>query len=315
MTIDPRTSAERIPRRDGSPPRARMMGAAISADAKLAWIVLWDLAGCRPAHLAVHVATLGRYLGRTERSAQRWLATLDQLGVIEIDRREAGRTWLSVIDPEDAPQLAVVRPTDPRQIRLPFADPDPGLAAPILQLAHPDPDPPRTCGDTCDDTTAGPPELTQPQAPAGNVTTAAPMATRPPHEPIDGLQSKPMPHNSPGALPTSPSAGPAPIQSALVAAVDRLADSRTPEQRLVQLQARVAGTVGDPGTNPAVYRQAAAAVVYRDLDPELLDQVLEDVRRKRGDGTLRSPGAYFTVRIRSAMERDGIPWTSGGPPR
>ena len=73
----------------------------LSAEAKLAWLCLWDSAGAKPAIVRAILAFIGADQGADdpERFARRFLSQLAEAGLVEITQRDETVWTLGVLDP------------------------------------------------------------------------------------------------------------------------------------------------------------------------------------------------------------------------
>ncbi|HUY36615.1 MAG TPA: hypothetical protein VMV69_28025 [Pirellulales bacterium] len=87
----------------------------------LAYIVLWQVVGCRPRKLTVDYLRFEAALAASERSVRGWIATLERRGLIEVEERRPRQAVIRVRDWRTAtPGRPLAKPGD-AQLALPFA--------------------------------------------------------------------------------------------------------------------------------------------------------------------------------------------------
>ncbi|HUY34725.1 MAG TPA: hypothetical protein VMV69_18415, partial [Pirellulales bacterium] len=86
----------------------------------LAYIVLWQVVGCRPRKLTVDYLRLQRAMAASERAVRRWIETLAARGLIVVEAREPRQATIAVRDWRAAHDPAATRAD--AQLRLPIGD-------------------------------------------------------------------------------------------------------------------------------------------------------------------------------------------------
>lgn len=73
-----------------SVPTSLLRSRRVGGDALLAYLALWQIAGCRPARLTIRFVGLALALGSSERSARRWVRVLAAAGLLHVVDRSPG---------------------------------------------------------------------------------------------------------------------------------------------------------------------------------------------------------------------------------
>lgn len=96
-------------------------------DPLLAYAVLWNLNGCRPGKITVDYLRLRITMAASEQGVRRWLASLDNAGLIDILERQPRQATIRVRDWREPRQIdadaASKECKQPEQLLLPIVEP------------------------------------------------------------------------------------------------------------------------------------------------------------------------------------------------
>jgi len=251
----------------------RKLGAA----SKLAFLLLWDMAGEQPGEIVITADLLAGRCGRSPRAVHLWLDQLAKHELVHIIERNErrGTIRLAVYNPCPGDREATPDP----QARLPFA-----TAEPVGQDVPPVP--PST-------------EVSAPKPPRSLVPKKQELvscqSTKESKGPKDSKDSKSEPDDA------------GPMAAAMAALAATMLETRDPAEQKVRLKARIQsacrGDVAD-----WVAGAAADLVVRYGVPIQELDAILADVDALRTAGSLRSAGRFFHAKARDLAKRFGAPW-------
>lgn len=281
-----------------APPADRwglVVAAPMRAEAKLAWLYLWGLAGEAAGTIATSYAAVAVAQGTTERSGRRAVATLADRGLVRVIDRQAATVRILIWDPLEV-ILGRDRTAEPR----PLLDvierqPSPAPAA--------EPEPPRIRGGSAAD----------PPAPTFDSKSIYNLQT---FEPLEPLKVGTPPTRSAADPPRQ--AGPAgPLANASAAALGRALDrADTPGRAeairaaaVRRLVAEICRRVADPALRDAPARRVAEAVAAGQLPAKELEGILTALEKARRGQTLKgAPWWYFVGAAQKAFGRHALTW-------
>lgn len=289
-----------------APPRAitlpekilRLPSKAVGAAQKLAYSVLWTMAGCRPNTLPeITAGQLASACGAEDpRSARDWLTKLEAAGLVDVAKgKTKGLLSIYVKAPEDvALRLEKGEPPTPL-----FDHLDAGVCAQK---------PPEDVSGVCAQKPPATVPFQSPQPGESQQPPAAPpdnaagvCAQKPPSRPMTHerkIQESSMTHTSIIMGDTGVFARKGPERLSDLAA--RVEEQTSPQQRLDTWKKRILRAVNDPNMNQLIAERAAYAVTQKGFEPEAMREILATVKRKREDGTAKKPGGLFIHLCRKA---------------
>jgi hypothetical protein len=280
----------------------------LRGEPKIAWRLLWELAGGKPGTVRISPADIGLDQGREDpkRCGLRAIESLELAGLIEVVDRRSGRWSVYVVQPAEL-ERARRRPHDPQR-ELPGVEDgeqdaavDAGEATVRLETAK---------LATVERETIGVADVApHPPAPSQNLrkkqAQRAPSTSEPFVPSVTSLPSEPSLVAQPfGAL----------LVERAAAAVARRPGSRETETAIEDLAARIRQAVADPQLRSAPVLRVARAVVLGELDQDELRSILGLIDTKRRDGTLERAWWYFVGAARAAFKRAGLEWPRENPP-
>lgn len=279
-----------LPPRRQAPPADRwplVVAAPMRAEAKLAWLYLWGLAGHAAGTVRTSFAAIAVAQGTTERSGRRAVTTLADRGLVRVVDRDRATIAILVWDP-----LEVIvghdRAADARPL-LDSLETEPQAAA----------EPPAT--QTGTGNAADPPAPTFESKYLYNLQT---------FDPLKPSKVGPPPPTRTAAEPPRPTG---PLAGATAAALDRALDPERAEAiraaAVRRLVAEIGRRVADPNLRDAPARRVAEAVAAGQLPPKELEGVLASLEKARRGHTLKGAAWwYFVGAAQKAFARHGLAW-------
>jgi len=246
----------------------RKLGAA----SKLAFLLLWDMAGEQPGEIVITADLLAGRCGRSPRAVHLWLDQLAKHELVDIIERNErrGTIRLAVYNPCPGDREATPDP----QARLPFGEPEQEAPAPSAEVSAPKP-----------------PRSLVPKK-QENLSCQSTKDSKAPKNPKD---SKSAPDDA------------GPMAAAMAALSATMLETRDPAEQKIRLKARIQsvcrGDVAD-----WVAGAAADLVVRYGVPIQDLDAILGDVDAMRTAGSLQSAGRFFHSKARDLARRHGVPW-------
>lgn len=263
---------------------------------KLAYALLWSLAGNRPSVVETTAVALAAELGASERAGRKWITELEKVGLLELEpSRTKGVLNIYVHAPGDT-ALRLAKEDPPRPL-IDGLEPDlcahKGPETPSDLCAHKGPTTvafqpaePETQQPISPNPTGKPPDLCARKGPALPMT----------HERKSSNSS--LPHTSIPMRDTDLSARKGPQRLSDLAA--KVEEQTSPQQRLDTWKKRIIRAVGDPEMNQIIAERAAYAVTQNEFDAEEMREILATVERKRKDKSAKNPGGLFMHLCRKA---------------
>jgi len=323
---------------------AHAKATTFNGDAKLGWLYVFELAGCRVEHTVVfHIQALAASIGSTERVARRCIeATLYECLWQLIDRKK-GLFTVYQRDPRIVARGRLVSACDsgqgelfataPEELRPGSGDDQDGRprGEATLPLRRPDGDPA--------DLLTNPPADSAPNPPFQHLDTLNTLRESFKHPTLTRVETAETEHFPPEreeakraadraakdeawqlrelarrdaqarreSLPSGRE--PASIHGAMETIIRRMPTPAEQEKQVAELAGHLARSINDPVTLESTYRRIAWAVCEGLFKKSILDNIVRSVHRADREGKIRATrGMFFMGCIKDAFRKAGIDW-------